>query len=74
MQIEKFAELQQEMEKFQEKLHKVLEERKLEVLSVVDGYQQDVQRLEARQQDSKTRISELKVVEKSLEEGMRKLV
>ncbi|CUS24315.1 LAQU0S15e01750g1_1 [Lachancea quebecensis] len=68
MQIEHFAELRHEMEGFQSKLIAALEARKLTLLRAVEGYLQDVQRLEARQQESNTRLKQLKSQERALEQ------
>lgn len=70
MQIEHFAELRHEMESFQTKLTAALEERKLTLLRAVEGYLQDVQQLEARQQESNNRLKQLKSQERTLEQGM----
>ncbi|CAR23865.1 kinetochore-associated Ndc80 complex subunit SPC25 [Lachancea thermotolerans CBS 6340] len=68
MQIEHFAELRHEMESFQTKLTAALEERKLTLLRAVEGYLQDVQQLEARQQESNNRLKQLKSQERALEQ------
>ncbi|SCV03068.1 LANO_0G01948g1_1 [Lachancea nothofagi CBS 11611] len=68
MAINQFVELQKEMEEFQDRLRLALEDRKLNLMKMVDEYRQDIDRLELRQQESKRRLMHLKSEEKAVKD------
>lgn len=70
MAIDSFIDLQKEMDVFQEHLRRVLEDRKLKLLQMIDGYKEEVRTLEIKQKEIEAQVEELRDEEINLEAGM----
>lgn len=70
MSIDQFHELQQQMEQFQDNLHRVLEEKKRLLLGTVEAYHEDVAELRSRQEELSKKIQGLQLNQSELQNGM----
>lgn len=67
MSIDQFHELQQQMEQFQDNLHRVLEEKKRLLLGTVEAYHEDVTELRSRQEELSKKIQGLQLNQSELQ-------
>lgn len=70
MSIDQFHELQQQMEQFQDNLHRVLEEKKRLLLGTVEAYHEDVTELRSKQEELSKKIQGLQLNQSELQNGM----